>query len=326
MSRKLSIIVFLCVAILLPSIATAQFFAKQKVVVWAVMDRNNDVKVADATKTQIRTSIVDAFVNSRNYEAFEANINDVKARVGSAMSPINIAKAVKEMYGVDYVLFTSIKIMQHSSSYDNFQVHLSSDLFSAETQKSERMAYVDMKSDVREIPSACARLLSDLLGEQLSVVSPQPQQPMHQTPQYQQPAYSQPVQPIERTYKVGDLYDVNGRKGVVFVVSEDGLHGRIISLKQINATPSEAMEWCKTLGDNWRLPTMVELKLLYKVKNVVNKALFFADAEPLKETPSYWSKDVNGEGNRGYHWMDSDGSNGYSKSNISLNICAVCAF
>lgn len=180
MSRKLSIIVLLCVAMLLPSIATAQFFAKQKVVVWAVMDRNNDVKVADATKTQIRTSIVDAFVNSRNYEAFEANINDVKARVGSAMSPINIAKAVKEMYGVDYVLFTSIKIMQHSSSYDNFQVHLSSDLFSAETQKSERMAYVDMKSDTREIPGACAKLLSDLLGEQLSVVSPQPQQQAYQ--------------------------------------------------------------------------------------------------------------------------------------------------
>ena len=67
MSRKFSIIVLLCIAALLPSIATAQFFAKQKVVVWAVMDRNNDVKVADATKTQIRTSIVDAFVNSRNY-------------------------------------------------------------------------------------------------------------------------------------------------------------------------------------------------------------------------------------------------------------------
>ena len=96
MSRKLSIILLLCVAMLLPSIATAQFFAKQKVVVWTVMDRNNDVKVADATKTQIRTSIVDAFVDSRNYEAFEANINDVKARVGSVMSPINIAKAVKE--------------------------------------------------------------------------------------------------------------------------------------------------------------------------------------------------------------------------------------
>lgn len=330
MSRKLSIIVLLCVAMLLPSVATAQFFAKQRVVVWAVMDRNNDVKAADATKTQIRTSIVDAFVNSRNYEAFEANINDVKARVGSAMSPINIAKAVKEMYGVDYVLFTSIKIMQHSSSYDNFQVHLSSDLFSAETQKSERMAYVDMRSDVREIPGACAKLLSDLLGEQLSVVS-QPQQQVHQTPQYaqpqyQQPAYSQPVQLVEKTYKVGDLYDVNGRKGVVFVVSEDGLHGRIISLKQIKATPSEAIEWCKILGDNWRLPTMVELKLLYKVKDVVNKALFFADAEPLKKTPAYWSKDVNSEGERGYYWMDSDENNGYEANNASVNICAVCAF
>lgn len=271
MSRKFSIIVLLCVAALLPSIATAQFFAKQKVVVWAVMDRNNDVKVADATKAQIRTSIVDAFVNSRNYEAFEANINDVKARVGSAMSPTNIAKAVKEMYGVDYVLFTSIKIMQHSSSYDNFQVHLLSDLFSAETQKSERMAYVDMKSDVREIPGACAKLLSDLLGEQLSVVSPQPQQPMHQTPQYQQP-----VQPIEKAYKVGDIYDVDGKKGVVIVVTPDGKYGKIVCLVQPPRCGSkdELNTWLENnLGKDWHWATKAELLLIYKNKEHIYSTL-----------------------------------------------------
>ena len=276
-------------AMLLPSIATAQFFAKQKVVVWTVMDRNNDVKVADATKTQIRTSIVDAFVDSRNYEAFEANINDVKARVGSVMSPINIAKAVKEMYGVDYVLFTSIKIMQHSSSYDNFQVHLSSDLFSAETQKSERMAYVDMKSDTREIPGACAKLLSDLLGEQLSVVSPQPQQPMHQTPQYKQPAYSQPVQPIEKTYKVGDLYDVDGKQGVVYVVTPDGKHGKMVSINQAPEKKnwSDAKSWCSSLGGGWRLPTKEELLVIYRNKDALNAVLAAVGDEILDDW--YWS-------------------------------------
>ncbi len=293
MSRKFSIIVLLCIAALLPSIATAQFFAKQKVVVWAVMDRNNDVKVADATKTQIRTSIVDAFVNSRNYEAFEANINDVKARVGSAMSPINIAKAVKEMYGVDYVLFTSIKIMQHSSSYDNYQVHLSSDLFSTETQKSERMAYVDMKSVVEEIPGACAKLLSDLLGEQLSVVSPQSQQPMPQMQQYYQPEYSQSVQPVGKMYKVGDVYDINGKQGVIFVVTPDGKHGKMVSINQTKSNWSSAKSWCSSLGNGWRLPTKEELLAIYRNIGVLNAVL----AAMGDEIPGSW------------HWSSSDHSN-----------------
>ncbi len=263
MSRKLSIIVLLCVAMLLPSIATAQFFAKQKVVVWAVMDRNNDVKVADATKTQIRTSIVDAFVNSRNYEAFEANINDVKARVGSAMSPINIAKAVKEMYGVDYVLFTSIKIMQHSSSYDNFQVHLSSDLFSAETQKSERMAYVDMKSDTREIPGACAKLLSDLLGEQLSVVSPQPQQQAYQQSNQQSlnpPSYIRKRNSVETI--LGYLKVFPNELGT-FTNEPTSI------IQQIN---NQHMHDYNT----WRIPTAEELALL-RANGYLGDAVYMSD-------------------------------------------------
>ncbi len=325
MSRKLSIIVFLCVAVLLPSIATAQFFAKQKVVVWAVMDRNNDVKVADATKTQIRTSMVDAFVNSRNYEVFEANINDVKERVGSAMSPINIAKALKEMYGVDYVLFTSIKIMQHSSSYDNFQVHLSSDLFSAETQKSERMAYVDMKSDLREIPGACAKLLSDLLGEQLSVVSPQPQQPMHQMPQYQQPAYSQSVQPVGKMYKVGDRYEANGVQGVVFEVSSDGKHGKIMSFTQASnkLVWSSANTWCSNQGAGWRLPTKEELCLIYKSKTILNSTL--ASVNARLSDGYYWSLSEYNPSRAWLVHMNEDLTYNYDKSGY-FYVRAVYAF
>lgn len=191
MTRKISVFFLLCMAALLPAIAEAQFFAKQKVVVWEVFDRNNDVKVADATKTQIRTAIVDAFVNSRNYEVFEGNMNDVKNRIsakGLTASSVNIAKIVRELYKVDFVLFTTINVIQHATSYDNYQVHLASDLYSAETQKSERMAYVDMKSDVKEIPAACAKLLSNLLGEQLTAQ----EQPVQ--PEQQQPAHTQPTQ------------------------------------------------------------------------------------------------------------------------------------
>lgn len=175
MDRKIFIPLLLCVATLFPSVATAQFFEKQKVVVWEIYDRNNDVKVSSATKQQIRTSIVDAFVSSRNYEAFEGNFDDVKNKLSSrglTPSPGNVAKVARELYNVDFVLFTTIRIMDRSNSFDDFKVNLSSELFSTETQKAERMAYVDMKSDPAAIPAACAELLGKLLNEKLSAPAP----------------------------------------------------------------------------------------------------------------------------------------------------------
>ncbi len=41
-----------------------------------------------------------------------------------------------------------------------------------------------------------------------------------------------PPKPAVMTYKVGDYYDKNGKKGVVFEVTDDGLHGKIVSLDQ----------------------------------------------------------------------------------------------
>jgi len=41
-----------------------------------------------------------------------------------------------------------------------------------------------------------------------------------------------PPKPAVNTYKVGDYYDKNGKKGVVFEVTDDGLHGKIVSLDQ----------------------------------------------------------------------------------------------
>ncbi len=188
--RKYSLI-FLCVAMLLPSIANAQFFDKVKVVVWEVLDNNNDVTASAATKYEIRNSIQSAFVNSRQYEAFEVNIDDVKSKLsakGMNSSPINIAKILGEQYSVDYVVFTRVGIKEHATSYDNFIVNLASQFFSTTTLKNERMAEVDMRSDVKEIPGACAKLVMELLnevpnGQSSVVVLPlQNEQPQQKTP------------------------------------------------------------------------------------------------------------------------------------------------
>ena len=116
-----------------------------------------------------------------------------------------------------------------------------------------------------------------------------------------------------KTYKVGDLYNENGLKGVVFEVSADGRSGKIVSMKQsqdgkiswalgherkqnIGATNSvdgqknmevvqrisdwrnkyPAFAWCADLGNGWYLPAIEELKkftLNDNVRDAVNKTL-----------------------------------------------------
>lgn len=125
-----------------------------------------------------------------------------------------------------------------------------------------------------------------------------------------------------KTYKVGDYYDDGKREGVVFEVSDDGRHGKIVSLdetkgkwctegkskqrsvvgassdsdgksntdKVMACADSEeypAFQWCRAKGDEWYLPSLEELELLYKVKDKVNKTLIDKSMKEL--SGRYWS-------------------------------------
>lgn len=48
------------------------------------------------------------------------------------------------------------------------------------------------------------------------------------------------VTPSEKTWKVGDYYNVDGKKGVVFWVDKTGKHGKIVSLDEAE------VQWCTT--------------------------------------------------------------------------------
>ena len=100
-----------------------------------------------------------------------------------------------------------------------------------------------------------------------------------------------------KTYKIGDYYNENGKEGVVFEVTDDGLHGKIVSMTQsdgqlqwvsdkieenrfIGANDEHngihnmtlissiqdwqnkypAFKWCVDLGEGWYLPSIEELK------------------------------------------------------------------
>lgn len=126
---------------------------------------------------------------------------------------------------------------------------------------------------------------------------------------------SKPIQQVvqTKTYKVGDYYDDGKKQGVVFEVSADGKHGKIISLTEssenlrwssdreernrligaddkMNGANNmakvkaiagwrekyPAFAWCADLGEGWYLPAIEELKLFtlnYEIHDAVNRTL-----------------------------------------------------
>lgn len=131
-----------------------------------------------------------------------------------------------------------------------------------------------------------------------------------------------------KTYKVGDYYDDGKKQGVVFEVTADGKHGKIVSLTEsserlmwssdeneqerlIGADDEHngannmskvqkiagwrekypAFAWCADLGEGWYLPAIEELKLFtlnYEIRNAVNRTLA-TKGEKLAEHGTIWS-------------------------------------
>lgn len=182
-----------------PYIATAQFFAKQQVAVWEIWDRNNDVSLAEGTKTQILANLRDAFTGSENYAAYNVNIEDVTKAIDSLglsrRNPIHIANVIREKNPeVKYIVFSKVSIVERSNYYDDYTVMITSEFFSTFTKMSERAYEVKMKSSMDAIPAACKELIKGLLREPLTA------EPTgkHQASQSPQPS----VQPLTQQYYV----------------------------------------------------------------------------------------------------------------------------
>lgn len=112
------------------------------------------------------------------------------------------------------------------------------------------------------------------------------------------PAPRAEAAPAARTYEIGDLYDVDGVRGLVCQLSEDGMHGLVLSLDEIYLPWSTfrkpdlravgttdrgdgrvnmrivaeyiaangltwddfpAFKWCREKGEGWYLPAIDEL-------------------------------------------------------------------
>lgn len=131
-----------------------------------------------------------------------------------------------------------------------------------------------------------------------------------------------------KTYKIGDYYNEDGKQGVVFEVSKDGRHGKILSLDctktRWNAHKVKGCEykgnsktgandlnngkknadiilaredaglylaflWCREKGDDWYLPSQNELRKIYEMKDMLNETIEREGAERLSSGIVYFS-------------------------------------
>ena len=165
-----------------------------------------------------------------------------------------------------------------------------------------------------------------------------------------------------KLYSVGDYYDYRGKQGVVFEVWEDGRHGKIVSMDEINTiwhtyiqfekgivvgTTNElngytntqkisvrddrdqypAFMWCISKGAGWYLPAKNELLTLYKHRKSINNTITEKGGTPLG-VESYWSStEFIGEDN--YRAWSVYMSNGFTSNNGKSSdgyVRAVSAF
>ena len=164
-------------------------------------------------------------------------------------------------------------------------------------------------------------------------------------------------------YKVGDYYNDGTKEGVVFEVSADGKHGKIVSMTQSARTlqwASDATEqrrlvgadsqtdgavnmaiikaisgweskypafkWCADLGEGWYLPAKEELLTIYS-----NKAAIDANLVYKLSSSWYWSSTEYdyrySNGDFGAWLLNMNvGRNGYGDKDLTYYVRAVSAF
>lgn len=204
MCRKLSIILLLCVAMLAPSIASAQelsIFAKQKVAIADIIDKN-DRPLSDAIKTVVQNGIRDAFVNSNDYDVFCININEISGQLKAKGQPTDLSDICKEVgQRADFIVFTEILTSTSAFGVQNVEIIITSSLYRIATGSKILSDQVRTQPTEQSIRTGTAQLISKLFGVNMAGAESQ------KTPQAPTTTYNQ-QQPSHETaneiFKRGD--------------------------------------------------------------------------------------------------------------------------
>lgn len=160
------------------------------------------------------------------------------------------------------------------------------------------------------------------------------------------------------TYKIGDVVSKNGVVSVVFEVTDDGKHGKMVCAKELGCTNwswdaneqkrligannkngmsnmsvvKQIDNWqskypafvlCADLGEDWYLPAKEELLSLYRKTRIINKSLQAIKAHKLNKW--CWSSTEASEFSAWYVAMY-DGDTGHSDKGSNYCVRAVSAF
>ena len=130
----------------------------------------------------------------------------------------------------------------------------------------------------------------------------------------------------QQPWKVGDYYDVDGKQGVVFVVTPDGKHGKIVYLRDLGPFHwDNAKLKCAQLGTGWYLPTKSELEGMYNAKSEINPTLL-AVGDPLGDGIYWSSTEWNSSGSSAWGLRMDNGDNGDSPKYFEDCVRAVSVF
>lgn len=159
-------------------------------------------------------------------------------------------------------------------------------------------------------------------------------------------------------YEVGDLYDRDGKTGIVFCTTDGGRHGKILSLSQseapwqtgreieaVGATDRDngainqgivtqqkdwqqrfpAFAWCAEIGEGWYLPAIGELDRLGESWERVEPAVANAGGEPLDDCLYFWSSTETGD-YTALLWRGAKTPSDKNSKIFSMYLRAVAAF
>lgn len=191
MKRKIVVFLLLCVVTLLHEVATAQslsIFAKQKVVIWDIIDRN-DRPLDEGFKRLIYQKIMDDCTNSQRYAVYNECVEDAKQQLkakGLVPNFPNICKMIGQK--ADFIIFTEVEASQSAIGSQDVTIHVSMSLYRIKTASKVLPAHEDAAASEQSIMSAISRAMAKL------GVSSTTQRQSPQQPSYQQPAHTQPAQ------------------------------------------------------------------------------------------------------------------------------------
>ena len=76
-----------------------------------------------------------------------------------------------------------------------------------------------------------------------------------------------------QSHKVGDIVVIGNEVGVVFFVTPDGQHGKVMSTSENQSAAANAIIWCGQLGAGWRLPSLRDLQTIRNEMAHLNSVL-----------------------------------------------------